>query len=191
MGKIKAVFIDRDGTINADKGYVFRIEDFELLPGSLEALKLLTRHKIKIYIITNQAGIAKGHYTEEDFHILTNSMINQFQQEGILIEKTLYCPHHPEGIIPEYTRNCNCRKPNTKLLEDVIQQNGYQKSELILIGDKTSDIDAGIISGIKTYLVLTGYGLEHQRNTRAMFVKPDLLSAVNHLLQDINTPIYP
>ncbi|OHB70247.1 MAG: hypothetical protein A2W17_07645 [Planctomycetes bacterium RBG_16_41_13] len=94
MSNIKAVFIDRDGTISADKGYVFRIEDFELLPSSLEALKLLTQHKIKIYIITNQAGIAKGYYTEKDFHSLTNYMLKHFQNDGIKVEKILYCPHH-------------------------------------------------------------------------------------------------
>lgn len=107
MSKIKAVFVDRDGTINIDKNYVYRIEDFELIPGSIEALKVLTQYGIKIYIITNQAGIAKGLYTEKQYHILTEYTLNVFKKEGIKIEKVLYCPHHPEGIVPEYTRNCS------------------------------------------------------------------------------------
>ncbi|MCX5815273.1 MAG: HAD family hydrolase [Proteobacteria bacterium] len=182
MAKIKAVFIDRDGTINVDKSYVYKIEDFELLPGSLEALKLLTRHKIKIYIVTNQAGIAKGLYTEKQYHVLTEYMLNFFKKGGIKIEKVLYCPHHPEGIVPEYTRNCNCRKPNTKLFEDVIQQNEYHKSELILIGDKNSDIEAGNRLDIITYLVQTGYGREHQTDMKATYIEKDLLSVVKHII---------
>lgn len=179
---IKAVFIDRDGTINADKGYVSKIENFELIPGVLEALKLLTNHGIKMYIITNQAGIAKGLYTEEQYHVLTEYMVNFFKKEGIKIEKVLYCPHHPEGVVPEYTRNCNCRKPNTKLFEDVIKQNGYLKSELILIGDKNSDIEAGNRLDIVTYLVQTGYGKEHQTDTKSTYIEKDLLSAVKHII---------
>jgi D-glycero-D-manno-heptose 1,7-bisphosphate phosphatase len=184
VARIKAVFLDRDGTINADKGYVFRIEDFELIPGSLEALQLLIRNNIKIYIITNQAGIAKGYYTEEDFHTLTDFMANRFHNAGINIEKVLYCPHHPEGTIPKYSLNCNCRKPGIGLVDTIMKQQGFQPSEVALIGDKNSDIDVGYKLGIKTYLVLTGYGLEHQKNNRASFIQPDLLSAVNHLLQD-------
>lgn len=187
--KIKAVFIDRDGTINVEKGYVFKIEDFELLPGSLEALKLLTQHKIKIYIVTNQAGIAKGYYTEDDFRTLTDYMLKRFQNDGIKAEKVLYCPHHPEGTIPEYSIKCNCRKPDIGLVDTIMKQEGFHASEAALIGDKNSDIEAGSKLGIRTYLVLTGYGLEHQESTKASFIQPDFLSAVNHLLQDINQDI--
>jgi D-glycero-D-manno-heptose 1,7-bisphosphate phosphatase len=182
MSRIKAVFLDRDGTINFDKGHVYKAEDFKLLPGSLKALALLALHNIKIFIVTNQAGIAKGIYTEEQFRILTDYMLLLFRKEGIEIEKVLYCPHHPEGIVPEYTRSCNCRKPETKLLEDVIQQNGYEKNELVLIGDKNSDIEAGNRLGIITYLVLTGYGRDHQANTKATYIEHDILSAVKHVI---------
>jgi len=154
--KIKAVFIDRDGTINQEKQYINRIEDFELIPGSLEALKLLTQYGIKIYIITNQAGIAKGFFTIEQFQHLTEYMINRFENEGIKIEKVLYCPHHPDGIVAEYAKDCLYRKPNTKLLKDVIEENNYQVDEIVLIGDKNTDIEAGKRLGIKTFLVETG-----------------------------------
>lgn len=183
MSKIKAVFVDRDGTINVEKNYVHKIEDFELIAGSLEALRLLTRNGIKIYIITNQAGIAKGHFSEEHFYDLTQYMLSNFEKEGIKIENVLFCPHHPEGIVPEYTINCSCRKPNTKLIERVINQENFEPSELALIGDKNSDIDAGYTLGIKTYLVLTGYGKEHRSRTKATHIKDDLLSAVKHILQ--------
>jgi D-glycero-D-manno-heptose 1,7-bisphosphate phosphatase len=179
---IKAVLVDRDGTINVDKGYVYKSEDFVFLPGVIESFKLLVQYGIKIYIITNQAGIAKGYYTEGQFKKLTQYILNLFQEEGINIEETLYCPHHPEGIIPEYTKTCGCRKPNTELIESVMKGNNYEINDLALIGDRESDIDAGHKMGIRTYLVLTGYGLEHERTTKATHVKPNLLEAVQHLL---------
>jgi D-glycero-D-manno-heptose 1,7-bisphosphate phosphatase len=179
---IKAVFVDRDGTINVEKGYVYKYEDFDLLPGVIEGLKLLTLYGIKIFIITNQAGIAKGYYTEVEFNNITEIIQNNLENKGIKIERTLYCPHHPEGIIPAYTKTCLCRKPGTLLLESIIEENSYKKNEVALIGDKNSDIDAGKKLGLTTYLVLTGYGLEHQENTKATYIKPDLLGAVRHLL---------
>ena len=186
MAKIKAVFIDRDGTINVEKEYVYKIEDFELIPGTIDALKLLTNHGIRIYIITNQAGIAKGYYTEKQFRQLTTSMLEMFEKEGIKVEKVLYCPHHPEGTVPKYTMNCLCRKPNTKLIEDVIMLKKYLINELALIGDKNSDIEAGNRVGIITYLIQTGYGKKHQINTTATFVKSDILSAAQHITGQIN-----
>jgi D-glycero-D-manno-heptose 1,7-bisphosphate phosphatase len=182
MDRIKAVFVDRDGTINQEKEYVSRIEDFELIPGSLEALKLLTQHKIRIYIITNQAGIAKGYFTMDEFHHLTEHMINHFESEEIKIEEVLYCPHHPDGIVPEYTKDCLCRKPNNKLIQDIIEENGFKIDEVVLIGDKNSDIEAGKSLGIRTYLVETGYGAEEKYKTNATFVRKNLKDAVVHLL---------
>ncbi len=163
---IKAVFVDRDGTINVDKGYVYKSEDFELLPGAIEGLKLLAQYGIKVFIVTNQAGIAKGYYTEDQFKEITEYMLKLFQMEGITIEKTLYCPHHPEGIIPEYTKACLCRKPNALLIESIMNENHYKSYELALIGDKNSDIDAGHKLGLRTYLVLTGYGSIYRKTQR-------------------------
>ena len=116
---IKAVFVDRDGTINVDKGYVYKSEDFELLPGAIEGLKLLAQYGIKVFIVTNQAGIAKGYYTEDQFKEITGYMLKLFQMEGITIEKTLYCPHHPEGIIPEYTKHVYAESQTLYLLNQL------------------------------------------------------------------------
>ena len=182
MNRIKAAFIDRDGTINEEKEYVNRIEDFELIPGSLEALRLLTQQGIKIYIITNQAGIAKGYFSEGQFHHLTEHMINRFENEGVKIEKVLYCPHHPDGVIPEYSKACLCRKPNNKLIQDIMDENSFKADEVVLIGDKNSDIEAGRRLGIKTYLVETGYGFEEKGTTQATFIRRDLKEAVLYIL---------
>jgi D-glycero-D-manno-heptose 1,7-bisphosphate phosphatase len=182
MSQIKAVFLDRDGTINQEKQYIKEIEDFYLIPGSLEALKILTQHGIKIYIITNQAGIAKGYFTLEQYHKLSEYMLELFRDQGVKIEQVLYCPHHPDGIVPEYTQDCLCRKPNTKLLENLIEENDFKVEEIVLIGDKNSDIEAGRRLGIKTYLVETGFGFEEKSNTKAMFISSNLRDAVAHLL---------
>ncbi len=184
MNRVKAVFLDRDGTINYEKNYVHKIEDFELIPGTLEALKLLTDYNIKIYIITNQAGIARGYFTEEQFHDLTRHMLSCFDKNECKIEEVLYCPHHPDGIIPEYTQKCLCRKPGTRLIEEVMEKEKFKADEIALVGDRDSDIEAGIRLGIKTYLVLTGYGREHKDDTKADFIKPDMLSAIKHLLEN-------
>lgn len=182
MSRIRAVFIDRDGTINQERNYIYRIEDFELIPGAIEAMRLLTEHDIKIYIITNQSGIARGYYTEEQYLQLTDYMLDIFKKEGIRVEKVLYCPHHPEGKVPEYSKECLCRKPNTRLIDDVIAENNYNAEEIALIGDKEIDVETGRRLGITTYLVLTGYGNEYKDKTKARYIQPDLLGAVNHLL---------
>lgn len=185
MSRIRAVFIDRDGTINQERHYIYRIEDFELIPGAMEALRLLTHQQIKIYIITNQSGIARGFFTEEQYLQLTDYMLDIFKREGIRVEKVLYCPHHPEGSVPEYRKECLCRKPNTKLIEDVIDENNYKTDEIALIGDKEIDIETGTRLGITTYLVLTGYGKEYREYTKATYIQSDLLRAVTHLLGEV------
>ena len=179
---IRGVFIDRDGTINVERGYVYRTEDFEYIPGALEALRLVSERKIKIYIVTNQAGIAKGIYTEADFKILTSDMLDYMARRGIEIADVLYCPHHPEGTVAVYRKVCSCRKPEPGLLKAVIEKEGFSQDCLVLIGDKNSDIEAGRKLGIRTYLVETGYGIDHKHTTRADYVVKDIQAAVRHLL---------
>ena len=181
---VRCVLVDRDGTINVDKGHVFRIDDFEYIAGSLEALKQLSARHIRIYILTNQAGIAKGLYSENDFRLLTEKMLTDMREYGIDIADVLYCPHHPEGTIEAYTRVCECRKPGTGLLRQVLMNESVGPESMVLIGDKNSDIEAGRALDIRTYLVETGYGKQEKYTTAADFVKRDLKAAVEHLLDD-------
>jgi len=180
---IKAIFVDRDGTVNVDKGYVYKPEDFELIPGVIEALKKLTDQGILTYIVTNQSGIARGYYTEQQFDALTRYMLCVFEREAIKIEKVLYCPHHVNGTIPKYTKSCLCRKPGTKLIEKVMTENNFNIGEVVLVGDKNSDIEAGRRLNMKTYLVKTGYGKHEEASTKATFVTENLNSAVEHILK--------
>ena len=178
----RAVLIDRDGTINVDRGFLYRIEEFAFIPGTFEALHRLQKAKIKIYIITNQSGIAMGSYTEADYHGVTEYMLNQLGKEGITIEEVLYCPHHPQGTVPQYRKNCNCRKPQTGMLESIIRRGAFKTEDLALIGDKNSDIEAGNRLGIRTYLVETGYGRQEKETTKAHQVTLNLEEAVDELL---------
>lgn len=182
MVSIQGVFFDRDGTINVEKGYVYKTEDFDYIPGALDALRLVSERGIKIYIVTNQAGIAKGRYTETDFKVLTKNMLDYMDTLGIAIADVLYCPHHPEGTIPAYRKVCTCRKPGVALLQAVIDKEGFSPDCLALIGDKNSDIEAGRNLGIRTYLVETGYGIYHKHTTHADYVVRDIQAAVHHLL---------
>ena len=141
---MKAVFLDRDGVINEDYGYVFKIEDFKFKDGIFELLKLLQNKGYKLFVVTNQSGIARGFYTIEDFKKLSDYMINELKKRGIEIMDIKYCAHHPD-----FTGECECRKPKPGMILDLAKQYNIDLSSSILIGDKESDIKAAINAGIK------------------------------------------
>jgi D-glycero-D-manno-heptose 1,7-bisphosphate phosphatase len=184
MSKIRAVFLDRDGTINVEKEYVHRIEDFEFVPGTVEALQLLVRADIDIIIVTNQAGIAKGIFSETDLAAVNRHMSAELLRHGVKLAGIYFCPHHPQATIPLYRKLCSCRKPNPGLLVTAMRQRGIAPSEAVMVGDKKSDVDAGRALGLTTYLVETGYGASEKHETNATYVVPDLLSAVHHILSN-------
>jgi D-glycero-D-manno-heptose 1,7-bisphosphate phosphatase len=139
----KALFIDRDGVINVDKGHVYLSEDFEFSKGIFDLCRMYADKDYLILVITNQAGIAKGIYTEADFLKLTDWMIGQFNNKGITISKVYHCPHHPDITGP-----CQCRKPNPGMILQAIKEFDLNISECVLIGDKESDLEAGRRAGI-------------------------------------------
>lgn len=142
--KKKALFLDRDGVINVDKGYVFRIEDFEFIPGIFELCRKYSSRGYLIIVITNQAGIARELYTEKHFEELTIWMTDQFRDEGIEIAKVYHCPHHPY-----FTGPCDCRKPEPGMLLEAVRDFDLDISQCVLIGDNESDLEAGRRAGIK------------------------------------------
>jgi D-glycero-D-manno-heptose 1,7-bisphosphate phosphatase len=180
---LRCLFVDRDGTINVEKAHLYRIEDFEYIPRALDALRLVTEHNVKTYIVTNQAGIAKGLYGEDDFKALTVKMLDDMRAHGIEIAEVLYCPHHPQATVAAYRMACACRKPNAGLLQQVVDKEGYCPDSMALVGDKNSDIEAGRQLGIATYLVETGYGTAEKQSTRADYVVSDLMAAVEQILR--------
>jgi D-glycero-D-manno-heptose 1,7-bisphosphate phosphatase len=143
MGKNRALFLDRDGVINKEKNYVFKIEDFEFIDGIFGFCEYFQRKGYLIFVITNQAGIARGFYSNEDFSILTDWMVSQFRKENIDISKVYYCPHHPEITGP-----CGCRKPNPGMILQAAAEYDLDLEKSILVGDYENDLIAGKNAGI-------------------------------------------
>jgi len=144
----KALFLDRDGVVNVDKNYLYKIKDFEFINGIFSLCQYYQNLGYLIFIVTNQSGISRGHYTKDDFNILTNWMIGKFIKNNIKITKVYYCPHHPD-----ITGECDCRKPKPGMLFDAATEYNLDLQGSILIGDKERDIEAGLNAGLsETYL---------------------------------------
>jgi D-glycero-D-manno-heptose 1,7-bisphosphate phosphatase len=147
----RALFLDRDGVINIDRGHVFLKEHFEFAEGIFGLCRKYIDDGYLIIVITNQAGIAKGLYSEDDFKELTDWMVEQFSKEGITITKVYHCPHHPEIDGP-----CDCRKPEPGMILQAVRDFDLDIKECILIGDKETDLEAGRSAGIPvTNLILS------------------------------------
>lgn len=160
----RALFLDRDGVINIEKDYVYQIEDFEFIDGVIETLKFFQDAGYLLIIITNQAGIGRGYYTEEQYHKLNEWMVNYFFEREIQITKVYYCPYHPEHGVGIYKKESIDRKPNPGMILKAVEEFNIDLIQSILIGDKESDIDAGISAGIiDTVLVHSKYSTDKAR----------------------------
>ncbi len=150
----KAVFLDRDGVINIDKNYVYQIEEFEFVDGIFTMLRFFQEMGYLLVIVTNQAGIGRGYYTEREFLLLTNWMLDQFKQQDINIAKVDFSPYHPLHGIGKYKIESNCRKPNPGMILRSAQELDIDLAESIMIGDKTSDIAAAHNAGISRTVLI-------------------------------------
>jgi len=158
--KRKAVFLDRDGVINKEINYLHKIKDFEFTENCIDALKTLQSNNFLLFIVTNQAGIGRGYYTESDFHQLNNWMLTTLEKQNVKITEVQFCPHHAEEGIGEYKIDCECRKPKAGMLTSLIEKYQIDTENSILIGDKLSDIGAGELAKIATLiLVKSGHKL--------------------------------
>jgi len=172
----KAIFLDRDGVINIEKNYVCKIEDFEFIDGTFDTLNYLKRFDFKFFIITNQSGIGRGYYTKKDFDKLTSWMLSEFEKNGIKISQVEFCPHNPD-------ENCNCRKPKTGMIDNILKNNNIDLENSWLIGDKQSDILCAKNAGIKnTIQVQTGHDFD-EKSSSADFVCKSIKE-----VKDIITP---
>tara|TARA_B100001057_G_C22533390_1_gene826648 strand:+ start:277 stop:816 length:540 start_codon:yes stop_codon:yes gene_type:complete len=151
----KALFLDRDGVINYDLGYVYKISEFRFIEGIFNLLKEAIRMGYIIIVITNQAGIGRGYYTEKDFFILNSYMIKIFEDKGIKITRVFFSPYHPEFGIGKYKKNHSSRKPNPGMLIEAQKEFDIDMSKSILIGDKISDIKAGVSAGVKKNILFS------------------------------------
>jgi len=149
MIKSKALFLDRDGVINKEINYLYKIKDFVFNRGIFSLCKKYQNKGFKIIVVTNQAGISRGYYKENDYLKLTQWMINEFLNRGIIIQKVYHCPHHPE-----FTGSCSCRKPGIGMIREAELEFNIDLSKSILIGDKMSDIQAGQNAGVGENLLI-------------------------------------
>ena len=178
----KALFVDRDGVINKEKEYVWRVEDFEFFDGVFEALGEAVEKGYLIIIITNQAGIARGHYTEEDFHKLTEWMVHKFRDNGVPVAGVYYDPYHPEYGIGKYKKESLRRKPNPGMIFEAARDHAINLSQSVLVGDKITDIEAGRRAGVgKLFLVRTGHPFREDEVPEGVEVAEDLRGVIRRL----------
>jgi D-glycero-D-manno-heptose 1,7-bisphosphate phosphatase len=161
--KNRVLFLDRDGVINKEKNYLYKIEDFEFIDGLFEVCRLYQDRGYKIIIVTNQSGIGRGYYSHADFAKLTDWMISEFTQNGVTILDIFYCPHTPDD-------ECSCRKPKTGLIDKADELYSVDHQNSIIVGDKESDILLGLNANIgKKILVRSGHKVD-EKNTKADIV---------------------
>ena len=159
----KTIFLDRDGVINKEKNYLYKKEDFEFIDGVFDACRYFKKNNYQLIVVTNQSGIARGYYREEDFHQLTKWMLKQFKCQDIEILDVLFCPHGPEST-------CNCRKPKPGMLLEAKEKYNIDMKNSWMIGDKEADMGAANAAGIEnTILVRTGHEID-EASSNAKFI---------------------
>ena len=154
----RAVFLDRDGTINIEKNYLHKIEDFEFIPGAPEAIKKLKDAGFLVIVVSNQSGVARGYFDEESVDQLHQHIQTELAFYGTSIDGFYFCPHHPDKGLGSYRAACNCRKGNPGMLLQAAREHDLDLQKSFMVGDKLADIEAGERAGCRSLLVLTGYG---------------------------------
>ncbi|MFH1146436.1 MAG: HAD family hydrolase [Pseudomonadota bacterium] len=186
------VFIDRDGTINEEMGYINHISRFRIFPFAIEAISLLNKAGLKVVVVSNQSGPARGYFPEELIGQVNDKMVRTLNENGAHLDGIYYCPHHKDAIVPEYKVICNCRKPKTGLLSKAAQELDIEISRSYIVGDRFVDVELARNASAKAILVLSGYGkgeLEYKSSGQAApdFIAEDLLHAAKWILKDIET----
>ena len=159
-----AVFLDRDGTINEQMGYINHISRFHLLPRAAAAIRLLNESSVPVVVVTNQSGVGRGYFPESLVGEVHDKMIEELAGQGARVDGIYVCPHHPEAKEEQYRRNCLCRKPKTGLFQEAAQDLQIDLGSSFVVGDRWSDLKAAAACHATGVLVLTGYGrgdLEH------------------------------
>jgi D-glycero-D-manno-heptose 1,7-bisphosphate phosphatase len=183
-----AVFIDRDGTLTEEVGYVNHPKRLRLLPRSADAVRRLNAAGIPAVVVTNQAGLARGYFSEDVMQAVNASLVEQLKQAGAHVDGIYVCPHHPTEGEPPWRAVCDCRKPKPGLLLRAAAELGLDLGASVMVGDKPSDLEVAPLVGARAVLVLTGYGQGEWEYRRATFkVEPhhvagDLLDAVEWYL---------
>jgi D-glycero-D-manno-heptose 1,7-bisphosphate phosphatase len=183
--KNRAVFIDRDGTLNEDIGYVSSREELVLFPWASESVRLVNEAGWLAVVITNQSGIARGMYSEQTLSSIHSEMIGRLAESGARVDAIYYCPHHPRIGNSQYKKICDCRKPQTGMLKRAAEELNIDLTRSFVIGDKSSDINLAENAGAHGVLVLTGYGRETLNSRGRWPCSPEIVS--ENLLEAVKT----
>lgn len=187
-----AVFLDRDGTINEQMGYINHISRFHLLPRVAGAIQRLNEHQVPTVVITNQSGLARGYFPAELLDQVHALMVDELAAGNARVDGIYVCPHHPEAKEERYRRSCDCRKPKAGLLMRAASEHGLDLSRSYVVGDRWSDLEAAARIGAKGVLVLTGYGrgdfeyIGPSKSLQPHYVAEDLVDAVDWILADLS-----
>lgn len=187
--KKPAVFLDRDGTLNEQMGYINHLSRFVMLPGTPEAIRELNRHQFLTIVVSNQSGVARGYFPVELVDEVHAYMRSLLKEKGAVVDGVYFCPHHPGGIVPEYSTACDCRKPGTGLIEKACENFDIDMTNSYVIGDRLTDIELAHRAGLKGILVTTGYGLGDidyvlpRSFLKPVYVARDLLRAVQWIIK--------
>ena len=187
--KQRAIFIDRDGTINVSKGFISKADDLELIPGSIEAIKAINKSGALAIVITNQPVIARGECSFEELHNIHNKLKTLLGEKGAFVDDIFYCPHHPdkgfEGEVPELKFDCECRKPKTGMIDRAVKEYNIDLSKSYMVGDSTMDLETARNAGIKSVLVNTGFAGNDGKYDRSCDIEADnLFDAVEKIIKD-------
>ena len=187
--KRPAVFIDRDGTINEQMGYINHVSRFKILPRVPQAIRMLNRHGFLVLVVSNQSGVARGYYPMDLVETIHHLMVARIKEKQGVIDGVFFCPHHPAGSVPEFSRECNCRKPKTGLIEQACKSFEIDLRRSFVVGDMYTDIELAHRAGLKGVLVKTGYGLGEieyilpRKTAKPAHIAEDLLDAVRWIMR--------
>ncbi|WP_338571054.1 D-glycero-beta-D-manno-heptose 1,7-bisphosphate 7-phosphatase [Erwinia billingiae] len=169
--KVPAIFLDRDGTMNEDHGYVHEIDNFQFIDGAIEAMQELKKMGYALVMVTNQSGIARGIFSEDTFMQLTEWMDWSLADRDVDLDGIYFCPHHPEGVIEEYRQQCDCRKPEPGMLLSAQKELNIDMAASYMVGDKIDDMLAGRAAGVgKKVLVRSGKPITEEGEKAADWV---------------------
>lgn len=152
----RALFLDRDGVLNLDIGYIGSIDRLVLMDGAVAAVRRANAAGYRVFVVTNQSGVARGYFSEDDVQALHAWMCDRFRHEGARIDAIRYCPHHPEGTVAAYAKTCDCRKPAPGMLRALIAQHGIDPAQSLMIGDSERDLIAARAVGVPAHLFTGG-----------------------------------
>ena len=186
----RAIFLDRDGTMNVSKGFISNADDLELIPGTIEAIKAINKSGALAIVITNQPVIARGECSFEELHNIHNKLKTLLGEKGAFVDDIFYCPHHPdkgfEGEVPELKFDCECRKPKTGMIEEAVDKYNIDLSRSYMVGDSTMDLELARNAGVKSVLVDTGFAGNDGKYDRSCDIEAkDLLDAVEKIIKDM------